>query len=49
MGFRNYESVQIQLIERTLENFVLIKAKNVGIAIATARLFNAEQSKICRV
>jgi hypothetical protein len=30
-------------------NFILSKAKNVGDALASARLFNAAQDKICRL
>ena len=35
--------------ERNRENFVLDKAKNVGDAVASTRLFNAGQNKICRL
>ena len=30
-------------------NFILNEAKNVGIALATARLFNEGQDKICHL
>jgi hypothetical protein len=35
------------MIERKRANFVLNEAKNAGDAIASARLFNEVQEKIC--
>ena len=37
------------MIERKRVNFILNEAKNVGDAIASARLFNEMQDKICRL
>ena len=43
------ESVGDSMIERKRGNFILNEAKNVGDAIASARLFNEVQEKICRL
>ena len=37
------------MIARKQENFVLNEAKNVGDALASTRLFNEIQNKICRL
>ena len=45
----NNRLVLLCMNERNRENFVLDKAKNVGDAVASTRLFNAGQNKICRL